>query len=129
MLQLFKTWPVVPQGPWPSPAPFPSSVPESDRRVAVATDDLLQQRLSKLVTLLSHLHAARDTIEGDASAPQGFYGLAQSVLRVAVTGRAMVNNELTYPCGFNITCIADHVFKQHLPLSGACVLIDAPLLC
>lgn len=72
------------------------------------------ERMSKLMTLLSLLSTASAVESEDG----GFYGLARSVLRVAVTGRSPAPT-VGDPCGLNITCIIQRVFDDHLPLSDA----------
>ena len=130
--QLFTTWPVTPQGPWPSPQPFPSAIPVRRAQEASESEsesesdselDVMKLRMKKFVMLLSYLEwSGQLDIEagGAQEQPAGLYGLAKSVLRVAVTGKLLDSkNQLGDPCGLNITCIINRVFDQHLPLSGA----------
>jgi len=122
---LFKTWPVTPLGPWPSPKPFPSAIPLAADGVAASETDpedpttLLTLRMKKLMTLLAYLDASNrlEQEAGETETNTGLYGLAKSVLRTAVTGQ--VKSGLGDPCGLNITCIINRVFDQHLPLSDA----------
>jgi hypothetical protein len=131
LFQLFKNWPVTPQGPWPSPKPFPSTIPEAQPVVedAIPAEEqdpvmLTKLRLRKLTTLLSYLEKAGESGEDEAL---GFYGFTKSVIRAVATGHienARLGERLQDPCGFNLTCLIDRVFHQHLPFNGtppACV--------
>jgi hypothetical protein len=126
-LQLFKDWPVTPQGPWPSPKPFPSTIPEAqpvvEEDIPIEEQDpviLTKLRLRKLTQMLSFLEQARESGQDDEAL--GFYGFTKSVIRAVATGRtenARFGNKLQDPCGFNLTCLIDRVFDHHLPLNGS----------
>jgi hypothetical protein len=83
---------------------------------------LAKLRLRKLTTLLAYLEQASSASLEVNGRPLGFYGLAKSVLRVALTGQldtaAKLGQKLQDPCGFNLTCLIDRVFDHHLPLNG-----------
>lgn len=126
-VQLFKNWPVTPLGPWPSPKPYPSTIPEADGIVSElegASDDNMdiKLRLRKFTTLMAFLSESSEESESTGSSSVnggGFYGLAKSVLKMALTGAMTeANPKLGDPCGWNVTCIIHRVFDNHLPLNG-----------
>ena len=134
-LQLFKTWPVTPQGPWPSPVPYPSSYPKSAGEVSnadavlAAPPTAFTQRMSQLVVLLSRLDAIADSFDVEADEDvlrqthTGFYAFTKIFMSLMLAGAQPATvGDFPDPCGLNLTCIIKRVFDNHLPLLGKACL-------